>query len=352
MPYINEAEFRKRLRGDLWGCYVFFGDEDYLKTYCIKAAREAVCPDEGLACFNDISIDFPDFTVDALADALSVPPMMSERKVVTLRSFDFTSLAKPSDTDAILELMGQYREDRENLLIISVIPDGMEAGYLPKRPSEFFKRLEAVCTPVLFEESTPAKLQAWAARHFQHDGINASPEAVRFLIDHCGRSMYALSYEIGKLCAYLHAGGRTDVTAEDIRYVTVSEEDCDAFALSNALMNGDRSGALSVLSIMKFRQVKVEYVMFEIAELYSRLYQTKLLMADGQGKEAITKIFNSPTQKKRIHEYTVELYMKAALRASEQTLLRQLTLCRETDVAMKSFGKRNYEQVEKLICLL
>ena len=131
MSYITETDFRKQLRGDLFGCYVFFGEEDYLKAWCIKTARENICPDEGLACFNDISIDFPDFSVDALADALAVPPMMSDRKLVVLKSFNFNEI-QPSDAEAVVSLLAQYREDKETLLIISVIPDGLDVGYLPK----------------------------------------------------------------------------------------------------------------------------------------------------------------------------------------------------------------------------
>ncbi len=344
MACINEAEFRKRLRGDLWGCYVFFGEEDYLKAYCVKAARENICPDEGLACFNDISIDFPDFSVDALSDALAAPPMMCERKMVAVKSFDFNAV-KPSDAEALLALMRQYREDTGNLLILSVIPDGLDVGYLPKRPSAFFKKLMEVCTPVQFDASTPAKLYAWAARHFQHEGIAASDETVRFLVEYCGRSMYALSAEINKLCAYLHSIGRAEVTQEDIRYVTVPEEQCDSFALSNAAMAGDRAGALSVLSVMKFRQVKPEYALSEISQSYCTLYQIKLLMREGLGQSDIAKIL-------KIHEYKAGLYMKSAARHSEQALARAVTLCQDTDLAMKTYAKRNYEQIEKLVCLL
>lgn len=344
MAYINEAEFRKRLRGELWGCYVFFGEEDYLKSYCVKAARENVCPDEGLACFNDISIDFPDFSVDALTDALAAPPMMCERKLVVVKSFDFGGI-KPSEVEALLTLMGQYREDRGNLLILSVIPDGLDVGYLPKKPSALFKKLMDVCTPVLFEASTPAKLYSWVARHFQHESIAASDDAVRFLVDYCGRSMYVLSAEIGKLCAYLHASGRNEVTREDIRFVSVPEEECDTFALSNAVLAGDRAAALSVLSVMQFRQVKPEYALSEISTLYCNLYQIKLLMTEGVPQSEIAKIL-------RVHEYKVGLYMRTAQRMTEAALIRAVTLCRDTDLATKTYGKRNYEQIEKLVCLL
>ena len=147
-----------------------------------------------------------------------------------------------------------------------------------------------------------------------------------------------------------HAHGRTEATQEDIRYVTVPEEECDGFALSNALMSGDRAGALSVLGIMKFRQIKPERVMYEIAELYSNLYQTKLLMGAGLNQTDIAKTLSRP--QKRIHDYTAGLYMKAVARVPEASLVRAIELCSEADVAMKSYSRRDYEQVERLICLL
>ncbi len=342
--YISETEFRKRLAGDLYGAYVLFGEEDYLKAYCIKAAREAICPDEGLACFNDITVDFPDFSVDALTDALAAPPMMADRKLVVLRSFNFGAI-KASEVEGLLALLAAHREDRDNLLLISVIPEGLDVGFLPKKPSALYKKLDAVATTVRFETSSPASLRAWAARHFKHEGVEASGETIKYLVDYAGHGMYNLASEIHKLCAYLHSKGRDTVTKEDIDYITVPEEECDAFALSDAALAGDRARALSVLSVMKFRRVKPEYVLFEIMKLYCDLYQIKRMMACGAAKADMARIL-------RLHEYRVGLYMNTAKRTPEATLSRAVSLCRDADRAMKSYAKKDYEQIEKLICLL
>lgn len=344
MNPITEAEFRKRLQGPLSGCYLFFGEEDYLKSYCIKAARERVCPDEGLACFNDITVDFPDFSVEALTDALAAPPMMCDRKMVTVKSFNFGEV-KAAEVDGLIALMAAYRDDPSNLLILSVIPDGLDIGYA-KKPSALFKRLCEVCTPVHFEASSPAKLATWVARHFHHENIAVTDTVSRFLVDYCGRSMYALSSEIKKLCSYLHGAGRNNVTEEDIRAVSVPEEECDAFALTNALMAGDRAKALTVLSVMQFRQVKPEFAISEIAKMYCEMYQTKVLMENGvTGQPEIAKLI-------RVHEFRAGLYMRAVTRQSAEGLARAVSLCADADLAMKSYGKRNYEQIEKLVCLL
>ena len=344
MEIITEAEYRKRLKKGVVGAFVFFGAEDYLKAYAINATRAEVCPDEGFACFNDITIDFPDFTPDALARALEAPPMMAERKLVVLRSFNFGAL-KPSECEAVLKLLEEYGQDEMNLLIISVIPDGIDAGYLPKRPSSLLKRIMESATPVHFEPSSPAKLSVWVARHFEHNGIKVADSVARFLVEYCGTGMYELSNEINKLSSYLKSHGRDEVTEDDIRFVAVPQSDCDPFALSNAAMNGRRADALDALAVMKFRQVKPEYALAEIAGLYSSLYLTKTLKESGATQADIAKLL-------KIHEYKAGLYIKAVEHTSLEKLKRSLELCLDADLAMKTYGKRNYEQIEKLVCLL
>ena len=347
MNCIDEAEFRKRLKSGLSGAFMFFGDEDYLKAYCIKAARQAILPDESLACFNDITIDFPDYSADRLADVLAAPPMMSECKVVTLRSFNFRAL-KPSEIDAFCETVSPFAGDKSNLLIISVIPDGVDVGYLPKRPSALFGKLSNVLTPVSFEQSTPAKLAFWVARHFKQYEVSISEPTARFLIDYCGKSMFSLASEIEKLAAYAKATGASVITEEHIRYVAVPAEDCDSFALSNAAMRGDRQGALSVLSVMKNRRIKPEFIMSELSQLYSHLFITKTLLECGVSPADIAAILKPH----KVHEYTVGLYIKAARGVDKARLRRALSLCADADLAMKTYGKRDYEQIEKLVCLI
>lgn len=344
MEIINEAEYRKRLKNGVHGAFVFFGAEDYLKAYAIGATRAAVCPDEAFACFNDITIDFPDFSPDALLRALEAPPMMADCKLVVLKSFNFNAL-KPTEVEAVTKLLEEFGKDEMNVLIISVIPDGIDAGYLPKRPSALLKKLAELAVAVHFEPSSAAKLTVWAARHFEHNGIKVREGVAKFLVEYCGSDMMKLASEIDKLSSYLHSKGRDEVTVDDIRFVAVPETEFDPFAFSNAAMEGNRAAALEALAVMKFRQVKPEYALSEIAGLYSNMYMAKLLKKSGATQADIAKLL-------KIHEYKAGLYLKATDKMTVEQLKRALELCLDADLAMKTYGKRNYEQIEKLICLL
>lgn len=341
---LSEQDFRNLLKGSCAGHFFFFGPEDYLKSYAARSAREAVCPDEGLAPFNDVTIDFPDYSAGAFENALAAPPMMAERKFVLLKSFRMSEL-KPSEAEDFFNVLEKYKDDTSNLTVVSFVPDGLDVGYLPKRPSATLTRLCALGRAVAFDEVSPARLYAWVARHFQSEGLTVSAETARFVVDYCGRSMYTLSLEIGKLAAYVHAAGRQEVTADDVRYVAIPGEDCDSFALSNAVLGGDRREALRVLSVMKTRQVKPEYIFTELSRLYCDLYLVKELMQAGKGKADVAAVL-------KVHEYKAGLYMAAAQKADIARLARCVTLCADTDLSMKSFGRKGYEPLERLICLL
>ena len=90
MNIIKEDAFRKELKKGLSGGFLFFGDEDYMKGFDLRASRAAVCPDETFAIFNDIRIDAMDYSAGALLDALIPPPMMTEQKIVTVSGLNIS----------------------------------------------------------------------------------------------------------------------------------------------------------------------------------------------------------------------------------------------------------------------
>ena len=349
MEIITEEEYRKRLKSGIKGAYLFFGAEDYLKAYALKATRKVVCPDDGFGCFNDITIDFPDFTIDRLLAALEAPPLMADRKLVVLKSFDFGAL-KPTECEAMAQIFEEYGKDETNVLVVSVVPEGIDAGYLPNRPSAFLKRLAKAGTAVNFVPSKADKLSVWVERHFEHEGVRISPKTARAVVAYCGSDMMKLSGEISKLCSFAKANGRDSVSEEDVRFVAVPETDFDPFALSNAAMAGDKAAALNALEVLKFRQVKPEFVMAEMSGLYVALYLTKLLSVEGLSQSEIGIALSRKPYS--FTDYKAGMYLKAVENLSLDRLKKALELCLDADLAMKTYGKRNYEQVERLICLL
>ena len=131
---ITDAEYRKLIGKTAGRAFVLFGSEDYLKAHAIKQTREAICPDETFAFFNEIRIDAVGFAPDKLINALMPIPMMSERKLVTLSGLNFNNM-KPSDLEALCDAVSALEEYDYNTLIVTVAADCLNPGLLPKRPS-------------------------------------------------------------------------------------------------------------------------------------------------------------------------------------------------------------------------
>ena len=170
MDIIKEDGFRKLLKSGLCGGYLFFGEEDYLKAFSLKSARESLCEDETFAVFNDMKIDALDYSAAALLDALMPPPMMSEKKIVTVNGLSIDSL-KPSEIDDLCDALATLEEYDYNVLIISVPSGEIDEGNLPKKPSAVLTKLCKYLTPVRFDAVTPARLVSWLGKHFAHNGV-------------------------------------------------------------------------------------------------------------------------------------------------------------------------------------
>ncbi len=339
---MNSEDFRRELKKGLSGGYLFFGDEDYLKMNALNNARAAVCPEEAFAFFNDMRLDPLDLTPDALIDALAALPMMSEQKIVSISRLDLSSV-RASDIDALAEAIDALDEYPYNVLIINIPADGIDEGYLPKKPSAALVKLTKKLKPVRFSTPSEIKLIAWCEKHFEHNGVECSDELCRLMFDRCGTSMFTLAAEIDKLSYYVLANGRNKISADDVMLVTCSVIEQETFALTNALLDGKNDKALTALEAMKYNKVEPTLILAEISNAICNLLLTKAMLADGKTYVEIC----SALKALKISDFAAKLYMSGAAARSEQRLQRALELCVEADKQVKF--SRGYDAIEQLL---
>ena len=343
MDIIKEDVFRKEIKKGLSGGYLFFGEEDYLKSFCLRAVKETVCPDETFAVFNEVKIDAIDYSAQALANALMPPPMMADQKLVVVNGLSIVDM-KQSEISELCEVLEGLADYDYNVLIISV-PSGLIDEGTQKKPSAAFAALSKYLTPVRFDAISVSRLVGWVAKHFEHNGVSASPEVCSHLIDRCGRSMFALSAETDKISYYVSAHGRTSVTVDDVDNISPSAIESDAYALTNAILDEKYADAIETLNVMKFNRVDPVIVLSEISTTICDMLCIKLLLADGCPISEIAKILKIKS------EYKVKLYAPIVAKKSEQKLRRALLLCSEADLNLK-LGSQGYGVIERLICSL
>lgn len=343
MDIIKEDAFRKQMKKGLSGGYLFFGDEDYLKSFSVNAAREAVCTDETFSVFNDVRIDPLDYSAAALSGALMPPPMMAEQKIITISGLAICDL-KASELEELYETLAALPDYDYNVLIISVPAGLMDVGSLPKKPSAVLTELSKYLTPVQFDPITGARLVAWVGKHFEHHGVSAPPAICSMLIDRCGRSMFTLAAETEKISYYVLQHNRKEVTAEDVENISVSVIDSDAYALANSILDGKYEEAMDALNVMKFRRVEPVIILGEVSRVICDLLSVKLLQIEGVPIPEIARSL-------RMNEYKAKIYAQAANGKSEDKLKRALLLCSEADLSLK-LSMQGYTAIERLICYL
>ena len=343
MEIIKEDAFRKQLKKGLDGAYLFFGDEDYLKSFSLKSARSLVCDDPSFAIFNDIQIDPLDYTPSALVNALMPLPMMGEIKIVSINGLAISSI-KGAEFDELVEAISAIKEYDYNILIISVPAGLIEEGNLPKAPSKPLLALSEVMTPVHFEAISGSRLVTWVGKHFEHNGVTATPALCEQLIEKCGKSMFTLSNETEKLAYYALQNNRTAITAEDVENVACSVLTSDAYALANAILDCRYADAIDALNVMKFRRIDPIFVMPEVSRVICDLFTIKVLQDEGHNISEISRIL-------RMNEYKLKIYANVTAAKSRESFERALLLCSEADLGLK-LSPQGYSSIEKLICSL
>ena len=342
---VTESDFRKQIKEKIEKGYLFFGEEDYLKSFLLHSAREALCADETFSVFNDMQIAPIDYSPAALLDSLMPPPMMSDKKIITINGLAISDM-KPSELDDLCEVLATLPDYDYNVLIISVPSGLIDEGNLPKFPSPQLSQLCKYLTPVKFDSVTGARLVAWVGKHFSHHGVSASAEVCSRLIDKCGKSMFTLSSETEKLSYYILGNGRDTVLASDVDNVSIPAIDSDAYALANAILDEKYSDAIEALRVMKFRRIEPIIILSEVSRVICDLISIKMLREEGVPIPEIAPILNL-----KMSEYKVKLYANAASGKSLKRLKRALLLCSEADLSLK-LSPQGYTAIERLICTL
>lgn len=341
MNILKEADFRRQIKAAPEKCYLFYGDEEYMKNYSLTLAKQTLCPDETLAFFNEIKLDSISYSPSALLDAIMPAPMMADKKLISIQGVDFKAM-KQNEVDELCSVLDMLDEYDYNTVIIVTMADKFDAGRSPKSPSTTLQKLSERAVCVNFEKNTPAKLSAWLAKHFEHNGVSVTPDVCMALIDRCGRDMYTLANETDKLSYYALSQGRNAVTREDVVKVAIAATEYDAFAFTNAIAARRREEALGILYDMKSRRIDPIIIMAEVSKTACDIMSISTLMREGLTAAEISRAVG-------MHEFPVTKIMNAQI--SDSVCRHMINACTDADLQIKSFSD-GYSVIERLICTI
>ena len=339
---LNAADFRNLIKTKrLSGGYLFYGDEEYMKQFCLTATRQALIKSNNDA-FNHIIISAENYSLSGLASSIEAVPVLSDKKLIEVHSLDIAGM-KDGEFDEFTSILDELPDYDYNILIIYMTAESFDAG-TEKYPSKLLTALSKLLVPVAFEYETPPKLIKWIQQHFKADGIVIEPDICLRLINNVGQSMFRLKNEINKLSAYVLStpNNRQHVTDDDIDNITIHVKNIDPFDFVNAILDGNTDKAFYILSDMKERKEKPEIILSQVSRVYCDMCVIKSLYESGMTSQLIAG-------KLKMHEYKTSLYLKSASKRSLKTLRRAVDLCFEADIKIKSTALDNYAVLDRLI---
>lgn len=338
---MTDKELRERIKARaLGGCYVFAGEEDYLKRYYLSALREAAVSDPTFATFNHLCLDGKEGSFDAVMEAIKAPPMMEDFKLIEWRYPGFASM-KEADLSAFEEVIALLFEYDYAVLAFIVAEDDIDLG-TERRPGKFARRFGDKVNILNFPKSTDAQLLAWLKKHFDKEGIVSTREALEGLIFRSGRSMDVLANEVVKLSAYLKTRGRDTLTPLDVTEVASSTPECDTYALTDAILTRNKPAAYLALDEMKRERQDPTMIMGMMAKTYSELLTVTAMLEGGTPQAEVERTTG-------IHPYKVKSYIRASKlfkAGAPAAILNELS---RVDVGAKYGGVSGYTAIEMFV---
>lgn len=338
---ITGAQFRSEMRQPRAGAFLFYGDENFLKRRELESIRTKVCPDPNFAAFNHFVYNDENYDPTAILSALSVPPTMSELKLVEVSGIQFGDIRKKEDLDALENWLLSAQKSVDTVTIIYTTVENFDSGDA-KSPSAMMKLVSKYVTPVTFEHETTQRLVLWVSKHFAAEKIIAEPPQCVYLIDVVGHDMCILDNEIRKLSYYLRNNAIEKLDNSHIDFICPHNRELGAFEFADAILDCNVEKSFVILSEMKRRNEPVQMIFGGMTKIYTDLYSLKMAVDAGLTPDDAAKRFG-------MHPFVAKLRMARAASCDIRALSAIIEKCSNVDEILKTSPSDDYITLEKLI---
>lgn len=213
---------------------------------------------------------------------------------------------------------------------------------LPPKSLEGAGVTVVACWPVEDREGRPDLTRWTLARARTRHAKTLAPEACQALIAATGPDLARIADLLEQLA--LKAGPRPAIALDDVTALAGSSPQIQAFALAEAVSNGDTGRALGMLRALEAAGDRPEAVLPAIAFHYHRLGQALRRMGEGLSASGAAASAGVPPMFQRPFLASLE-------RLDPERLQRSLVLLSEADVALKGAARR-HAVLERLVVRL
>ena len=318
------------------GAYIFFGEEDYLKSHYRDEIYKSVM-DEGLEVFNYFPISFSpavqtkEEAMSRLTDAVQAIPMMQDKKLIVASDLAIASLSKDL-LDALVNTLKRANDSDDTVCILYCRADELETDY-KFETGPLYKKLAPSAKMVKFDLQPRGKLLAWTKRHFTKETIIITDEAAGALVDLCAGRMTPLSFEIEKLICYAKyvlGGEPPRIDYDDVMKIAVpSAQDEIPFAMQNAAQSWKLTEILAVLNTAREQREEPISVLARLSRIYLDMLMIKTASDAMLSPAEIAKIM-------KMKDFRITKYLSSIAKVPLSVIENAVKRSYETDRALKS----------------
>ena len=303
---MNHTDFFQAIKnGDIARCYLFEGEEEFIKRAALNTVRQQVAGGD-FAAMNDTRLNDP--APDELIAAAETLPFLSQRRFLEIRDCAMlqTGKAKEYDEDSAVKRLDEY---------LSHLPDTVCMVFFVRGKADSRKKLYQILKKkaviVAFDPLDDRELAKWIMQRAGKEDKKIGLTACQRLWFSAGRDLTLLSNEIAKLCAY--AGEREEITEADVDQICVRSTEYKVFDMADALLSGQGTKALNMLDAL-LRDGEDRMMLLSLLGRQCRqLRYAKALAAGGAHQESIARQLGIPSFIARKVLQTAKAYSLAQL---------------------------------------
>lgn len=303
--------------GTLAPVYLFTGDNIFLKQEYIAKIKAVLNPDD----FNFQKEDASSCDMAGLICLANTAPVFNPIRLVVLNNAD--KLKKNSNA---LKALCSYLENPCPTTCLIVLHNDSKKS---KKDKTLENSLSDLGVLIDFTDLKGVSLNSWINEKAKEAGLSFEQEALFTLVDQTGGNMQAISIELEKLFLYKQSSESKKINQAEVFASIGFNKEENPYALSNAIMDGNKTSALTALNnMLKEGQTPVS-LLAQISTCTIKMLRIKRLNNAGLSMGEIIEYAG-------LFPWEGRLVSKAYTMPSEQILLKTLDRIIEADMNFKS----------------
>lgn len=340
MALIHEEDLKRQIKDrQMNNCYLFFGEEEYLKQFYIKKICSKFVT-SGSETFSLRKYDGKENTLDDVFEGAQSMPFMSDYCVCIAHDFSLDALNAEQK-----EQLSSFLDSQPDTSITIFWMDSISLSPKNAKHKWVIDAFSKKAAAVDFIKYTRSGLCKTVIGYAAKQGCQMSGNTANYLIDTVGDSLNTLFNETQKAVSF--AGQGNEITKSHIDEIAVRSLEARVFDLSKFILNGNARNALELLHTLMQNKAEPIDIFAVILMSFVDIYRAKTALSGGESANYPAKLFDYKNK-----EFRLTNGAKFAAGISDLQLRECFDCFSEGDRLLKSTAQSGEMVLERLIVKL